>query len=124
MDRDLRVKAPARGNTGRDLRVQAVRGGMGRLCGRDRRQQEPPLQEGPFRRVVHLRSVQGDEQDDQQIKPLLPVEWENYGKTYICTHSGKYKPPGKTRVSGISRAPWSVELRYAASHTVGFSWAL
>ncbi|KAG2786154.1 hypothetical protein PC129_g10283 [Phytophthora cactorum] len=24
MDRDLRVKAPARGNTGRDLRVQAV----------------------------------------------------------------------------------------------------
>ncbi|ETN08659.1 hypothetical protein PPTG_22939 [Phytophthora nicotianae INRA-310] len=28
-------------------------------------------------------------------RPLLPVEWENYGKTFICTHSGRYKPRGK-----------------------------
>ncbi|KAG3008492.1 hypothetical protein PC116_g13767 [Phytophthora cactorum] len=26
---------------------------------------------------------------------LLPAERENYGKTFICTHSGKYKPRGK-----------------------------
>ncbi|KUF83326.1 hypothetical protein AM587_10016089 [Phytophthora nicotianae] len=28
-------------------------------------------------------------------KPLLPNEWVNYGKTYICTHSGTYKSRGK-----------------------------
>ncbi|KAI9980280.1 hypothetical protein PInf_026461 [Phytophthora infestans] len=28
-------------------------------------------------------------------KPLLPDEWVNYGKTYICTHSGTYKSRGK-----------------------------
>ncbi|KAI9991482.1 hypothetical protein PInf_019168 [Phytophthora infestans] len=28
-------------------------------------------------------------------KPLLPDEWKNYGKTYICTHSGTYKSRGK-----------------------------
>ncbi|KAG3110497.1 hypothetical protein PI124_g19672 [Phytophthora idaei] len=28
-------------------------------------------------------------------KPLLPDEWENYGKTFICTHSGTYKSRGK-----------------------------
>ncbi|KAF1775111.1 hypothetical protein GQ600_24733 [Phytophthora cactorum] len=66
------------GNTGRNLRVKAVarapnqpgcdtadefsdyspspppvlkRGGMGRLCGRDRQQHEQPLQAGPFRRA-------------------------------------------------------------------------
>ncbi|ETK70869.1 hypothetical protein L915_21804 [Phytophthora nicotianae] len=27
--------------------------------------------------------------------PLLPDEWVNYGKAYICTHSGRYKSRGK-----------------------------
>ncbi|ETK70833.1 hypothetical protein L915_21839 [Phytophthora nicotianae] len=27
--------------------------------------------------------------------PLLPDEWVNYGKTYICTPSGTYKSRGK-----------------------------
>ncbi|KUG01823.1 hypothetical protein AM587_10004481 [Phytophthora nicotianae] len=30
-------------------------------------------------------------------KLLLPDEWVNYGKTYICTHSGRYKSRGKGR---------------------------
>ncbi|KAG2778516.1 hypothetical protein PC129_g23388 [Phytophthora cactorum] len=44
-------------------------------------------------------------------QPLLPAEWENYGKTFICTHSGKYKSRGKGKRKGCSRELWSVELR-------------
>ncbi|KAG6945859.1 hypothetical protein JG687_00017047 [Phytophthora cactorum] len=64
MDRDLRVKAVARApnqpgcDTADELSDYSPspppvlkRGGMGRLCGRDRQQHEQPPQAGPFRRA-------------------------------------------------------------------------
>ncbi|KAG1701915.1 hypothetical protein DVH05_010405 [Phytophthora capsici] len=55
-------------------------------------------------------------------KPLLPDKWVNYGKTYICTHSGTYKSRRKGKRKRLqSRA----RRRYACT-SAGlslFSWA-
>ncbi|KAF1786293.1 hypothetical protein GQ600_20230 [Phytophthora cactorum] len=52
---------------------------------------------------------------------LMPAEWENYGKTFICTHSGKYKPRGKGKRKRLqSRA---MECGTQACYLVGLSWA-
>jgi hypothetical protein len=73
-------------------------------------------------------------------KPLLTLEWENYGKTFACTHSGKYKARGEgkrkriqSRAMGCKAQACDVELGAVGvplgcswdqvGHLLGLSWA-
>ncbi|ETI55939.1 hypothetical protein F443_01430 [Phytophthora nicotianae P1569] len=55
----------------------------------------PPLQRSEFESWEDLESYLSEYMKQTYQSFRLPVEWENYGKTFICTHSGRYKPRGK-----------------------------
>ncbi|ETN15025.1 hypothetical protein PPTG_07244 [Phytophthora nicotianae INRA-310] len=48
--------------------------------------------------------------------PLVPEEWINYARTFICTHGVKYKAKGKGKESGSAQEPCS------AARSGGSKW--
>ncbi|KAG3133594.1 hypothetical protein PI126_g19108 [Phytophthora idaei] len=108
MDRDLSAKAPARGNTGRDLRVKAVARAPNQPgCDTadefsDYSPSPPPV----LKRGGTTRFAQLDERS-----PWCRLIGRTTERRTSARIRGSTNHVGKARGSGSSREPWSVVLR-------------